>query len=58
MLHPPYGFEIFLVNVKTIRRMVQIFVAFSEKLNFTYVVLHIFVQCHFGLKTRVIIKQN
>ena len=32
--HPPYGFDIYLVNVKTIRRMTQIFVAFSEKLNF------------------------
>ena len=32
--HPPYGFEIYLLNVKTIRRMAQIFVAFSEKLNF------------------------
>ena len=31
----PYGFEIYLVNVKTIRTIAQIFVAFSEKLNFT-----------------------
>ena len=31
----PYGFDIYLVNVKTIRQIVQIFVAFSEKLNFT-----------------------
>ena len=30
----PYGFEIYLVNAKTIRTIVQIFVAFSEKLNF------------------------
>ena len=29
-----YGFEIYLVNVKTIRTIAQIFVAFSEKLNF------------------------
>ena len=36
----PYGFEIYLVNVKTMRTIVQIFVAFSEKLNFTYL-------CHF-----------
>ena len=28
-------FEIYLVNVKTIRTIMQIFVAFSEKLNFT-----------------------
>ena len=26
----PYGFEIYLVNVKTIRTIAQIFVAFSE----------------------------
>ena len=30
--NPPYGFDIYLVNI---RRMAQIFVAFSEKLNFT-----------------------
>ena len=30
----PYGFEIYLVNVKTMRTIAQIFVAFSEKLNF------------------------
>ena len=30
----PYGFDIYLVNVKTIRQNAQIFVAFSEKLNF------------------------
>ena len=29
-----YGFEIYLVNIKTIRTIAQIFVAFSEKLNF------------------------
>ena len=29
-----YGFEIYLVNVKTMRTIAQIFVAFSEKLNF------------------------
>ena len=39
MRHPPYGFGIYLVNVKTIRRMAQIFVAFSEKLNFIVVFL-------------------
>ena len=31
----PYGFEIYLVNVKTMGTIAQIFVAFSEKLNFT-----------------------
>ena len=29
-----YGFEIYLVNVKTMRTIAEIFVAFSEKLNF------------------------
>ena len=28
-------FDIYLVNVKTMRKIAQIFVAFSEKLNFT-----------------------
>ena len=32
----PHGFEIYLENVKTIRKISQIFVAFSEKLNFIY----------------------
>ena len=35
LCHPPYGFDIYLVNFKTIKRMTQIFVAFSEKLNFS-----------------------
>ena len=30
-----HGFEIYLVNVKTMRKIAQIFVTFSEKLNFT-----------------------
>ena len=30
----PHGFDNYLVNVKTMRKIVQIFVAFSEKLNF------------------------
>ena len=30
----PCGFDIYLVNVKTVRQIAQIFVAFSEKLNF------------------------
>ena len=34
--HPPYGFDVYLINVKTIRRRAQFFVAFSERLNFTY----------------------
>jgi hypothetical protein len=34
MPNRPYGFETYLVNVKTIRTIAQNFVAFSEKLNF------------------------
>ena len=30
----PHGFDIYLVNVKTIRQIVQFFVALPEKLNF------------------------
>ena len=30
----PYGFEIYLVNIKTIRPIALIFVAFPEKLHF------------------------
>ena len=30
----PHGFDIYLVNIKTMRKIAQIFVAFSEKLNF------------------------
>ena len=30
----PHGFDIYLVNVKTMRKIAHIFVAFSEKLNF------------------------
>ena len=30
-----HGFDIYLVNVKTMKKIAQIFVAFSEKLNFT-----------------------
>ena len=31
----PHGFDIYLVNVQTMEKIAQIFVAFSEKLNFT-----------------------
>ena len=34
MCNLPHGFDIYLVNVKTMRKIAQIFVAFSEKLNF------------------------
>ena len=30
----PHGFDIYLVNIKTMRKIAQIFVAFSEKLKF------------------------
>ena len=30
----PHGFDIYLVNVKTMRKIAQIFEVFSEKLNF------------------------
>ena len=40
MRNRPYGFEIYLVNVKTIETIAQIFVAFSEKLNFNYKLGH------------------
>ena len=35
MHNRPYRFEIYLVNVKTMRTTEQIFVDFSETLNFT-----------------------
>ena len=31
-----HDFDIYLVNVKTIKQIAQIFVAFSEKLNFMH----------------------
>ena len=34
MRRPPYGFDINLANIKTVRRMAQIYVAFLKKLNF------------------------
>ena len=34
MCNRPYGSEIYLVNVKTIRTIAEIFGAFSEKFNF------------------------
>ena len=34
MRNRPYGFEIYLVNIKTMRTIAHIFVASSEKLNF------------------------
>ena len=37
MSNHPYAFEIYLVNVKTMRTVAQIFVAFSEQLNFKIV---------------------
>ena len=47
MRNHPYGFEIYLVNVKTMRTIAQIFVAFSEKLNFKYIVMtEVVWACH------------
>ena len=40
----PYGFKIHYVNVKTMRMIVQIFVAFSEKLNFNVVVIWMLIE--------------
>ena len=34
MRNLPHGYEIYLVNIKTMRKFAQIFVAISEKLNF------------------------
>ena len=34
MRQPPHNFDVYLVDVKTIRTIVHIFVAFSKKLNF------------------------
>ena len=34
LLNLPYAFDVYYVNVKTMRKIVPIFVAFSEKLNF------------------------
>ena len=33
MRNRPHGFDIYLVNIKTMRKIAPIFVAFSEKLN-------------------------
>ena len=38
--YPPYSFDIYLEKAKTIRRIVQIFVASSEKLIFKNVALN------------------
>ena len=35
----PHGFDIYLVSVKTMRKIAQFFVAFSEKLNFRWVII-------------------
>ena len=37
----PYGFDTYLINVETIRKIAQMFVAFSEKLNFTISSYHL-----------------
>ena len=40
MLNLPHGLNVCLVNVQTMRKIVQIFVSFSEKLNFNVVDLN------------------
>ena len=48
----PYGFDIYLVSSQTIRQIAQIFVVFSEKLNFTYLLQiedHVFAQLASGI---------
>ena len=56
--YPPYGFDIYLVNVKTIRRMAQSFVAFSEKLNFKKILtLYVFCFLGFSLRKRVLMRK-
>ena len=38
MRNRPYGFKIYLVNIKTIRKIAQNFVAFSKKLSLNFLV--------------------
>ena len=40
LLNLPHGLNVCLVNVQTMRKIVQIFVSFSEKLNFNVVDLN------------------
>ena len=44
------GFDIYLVNVKTIRQISQIFVAFSEKLNFKKKIFVLIVHVNYDSK--------
>ena len=58
MRNRSYGFEIYLVNVKTIRTIEQIFVTLSEKLNFILFGLNLdncnhATFCEFLIKTNV-----
>ena len=36
MCNRPHGFDIYLVDIKTMSMIAQIIVAFSEKLNFSF----------------------
>ena len=73
MRNLPCGFCISLVNAKTMRKIVQIFVAFSEKLNFTNKnaasemslphctktsVIYLFLVPDFSFKTDAIVNQT
>ena len=40
----PHGLEIYLVNVQTMRKIAEIFVAFSEKLNFNDFAIFLIIQ--------------
>ena len=53
MCNLPYGFDIYLVNVKTMRKIAQIFVAFSEKLNFSKIEEIFPYDCPSGPKLKI-----
>ena len=48
----PYGFDNYLVNVKTLKNIVQIFVAFSKKLNFSSFIVN-FVIAQFAKNNNI-----
>ena len=50
MRHPPYDFDTYLVNVKTMRKIGQIFLDFSEKLNFSYIIASYFTSVNLQLR--------
>ena len=58
----PYGFEIYLVNVKTMRTIAKVFVIFSEKLNCNLIIFLIIacatVKCVFSIDLVVGVRYN